>query len=198
MDFFPPATDKIRRTARKYGIQSCYKSKGTLGDYLINLKDKRPEEIKSGIYEIECESCDKKYIGETKRKAATRWKEHDADYNKGIKAMAENKTYKHASAIAQHCVEESHTIGKKKLIKEVTDFQTFNAWESFYINQNKRDLVNVAEPQTIHSRLFTLGRKLENRTTPQPTGGQVRISTTTRDSESDRIEISNLKMPESL
>jgi len=34
-----------------------------------------------------------------------------------IKAMAENKTFKHASAIAQHCVEESHTIGKKKLIQ---------------------------------------------------------------------------------
>jgi len=55
-------------------------------------------------------------------------------------------------------VEESHTIGKKKLIKEVTDFQTFNAWESFFINQEKRDLVNIAEPSTPDC-LLGLGNK---------------------------------------
>lgn len=102
---------------------------------MINTKDKRPDEQKSGIYEIECGGCDKKYCGQTKRRVAARWKEH--------KAALDLKRIR-ISAIADHCMASGHSMGDKNLIKEVSNPTLLNAWESFYI-RNGRNLVNIDE-----------------------------------------------------
>jgi hypothetical protein len=150
LTYFPPLSEKIKRVARRNGIHSYYNSRGTLGDYLINLKDTRPTEAKSGIYEIECQDCEKKYVGQTKRRMQIRWAEHDTAY---VKNRPKN------SAIAEHCLTSNHKMGRKKVLKEVREPNMVNAYESYYINRKKKDLVNIAEPQTINSRLFTLGQK---------------------------------------
>ncbi len=54
LNYCPPLTDKIRKVSKKYGIGSYYTARGTLGDLLINLKDKREDSTKSGIYEVKC------------------------------------------------------------------------------------------------------------------------------------------------
>jgi hypothetical protein len=79
LDFFPPLTDKIMKVSKKYGVSSFYtsRSRGTLEEHLVNLKDKRKMEEKAGIYEITCATCKRKYRGQSKRRAHKLWKEHE-------------------------------------------------------------------------------------------------------------------------
>ncbi len=62
--------------------------------------------------------------------------------------------YPEKSAVAKHCVSRRHKIGEIKLIKEVTNWQELNAWESFFI-ENGEDLLNIEEAP-IKSSLFKL------------------------------------------
>jgi hypothetical protein len=57
LSFNQPLTDKIMKIAKKQDVSSCYTTRGTLGEHLVNLKDKRKMEEKSGIYEITCAIC---------------------------------------------------------------------------------------------------------------------------------------------
>jgi hypothetical protein len=56
--------------------------------------------------------------------------------------------------VANHCVSSRHKIGEMKLLKEVTNWQDLNAWESFFIEEEK-DLLNLEEAP-IKSSLFQL------------------------------------------
>jgi hypothetical protein len=143
LNFHPPFTDAISKVAKKHGINAVYKSSGTLSDILVNLKDKRKNEMKSGIYEIGCVDCDSTYIGQSKRRVQERWKEHDA----AIRLKQPQK-----SAVAEHMIECGHSVGEKKLLKEVTSPVELNAWESFYISNNY-NLLNLEEAP-IKSDLF--------------------------------------------
>jgi Reverse transcriptase (RNA-dependent DNA polymerase)/GIY-YIG catalytic domain len=145
LTFYPPSTEKIVKSARKNGMNAIYTGKGTLGDNLVNLKDKREDEMKSGIYQIECEDCDEVYIGQSRRRVQERWKEHDAAYRL-------NQPRK--SAVAEHAIVSGHKIGEKKLLKEVTNNFELNAWESSFI-ANKILLMNL-EDAPIRSELFSL------------------------------------------
>jgi hypothetical protein len=145
MNFYPPLTDHIQRVAKRVHINSVYTSKGTLGDFLINLKDERPSEAKSGIYRIKCQQCDDEYYGQTRRRAQERWKEHDA-------ACRLNQPQK--SAVAKHALSFGHSIGEKKLVKEVTSPWELNAWESYFIETSNADMNEGEAP--IRSSLFYL------------------------------------------
>lgn len=145
LNYFPPLTDEIQKIAKGAGINFVYKSQGSLGDFLINLKDKRPENSKSGIYRIKCDTCELEYHGQCKRIVQRRWDEHDRAFR---------LNHPNNSAVAAHCLEEGHTIGEKRLVKEVTSRFELNAWESFFIT-NSDNSMNEAEP-SIRSNLFPL------------------------------------------
>ena len=113
-----------------------------------NPKDKPKEEDRSGIYKISWDNCNKKYIGQTKRKIHTRFKEHFSN----LKLNHPEK-----SAIAQHCLEESHSISKQnlKLLKSVNKPKYLNAWETFYINlEDKNSLLNIDDGPIQNSQLL--------------------------------------------
>jgi hypothetical protein len=63
-------------------------------------------------------------------------------------------------------------MGGKKVLKEVMESNMVNTRESYHINRKKKDLVNIAEPQTINSRLSTLGQKQPATTENHPPGQQ--------------------------
>lgn len=101
--------------------------------------------MKSGVYVINCKTCNLKYIGQTRRRVQERWKEHEA---------ACPLKYPQKSAVAEHIIETGHEIGDKKLLKEVTNPFELNAWESYFIDTNE-DLLNLEEAP-IRSDLFGL------------------------------------------
>jgi hypothetical protein len=145
LNFFPPITHRVEKIARKSNINCVYKTQGTLGDFLINLKDKRRPEEKSGIYRIACKGCDQEYHGQCRRAMRKRWKEHEA-------ANRLNQPWK--SSVAKHCIESGHEVGEMTCVREVTNAFELNSWESYFI-ENCENSMNEGE-SPIRSPLYKL------------------------------------------
>jgi hypothetical protein len=147
LPFYPPMTEKIQKILKQHNINSYYTSRGNLKDIIGKLKDPIPMEEKAGVYEVNCESCESKYRGQTCRRCIDRYGEHE-------RAFRLNQPKK--SAIAMHCLEEGHKIGDFKLLKEVRDKRMLDSWESFLIEKGN-SLVNIDDP-LICSPLFKLSK----------------------------------------
>lgn len=136
-------THKISNKLKKSGLNIVYNSKGNLRSLIGKVKKKRARTELSGIYNILCKSCDMNYIGQTKRRAETRVMEHE----RALRLKQGGK-----SAIADHCLDEKHTLGKYAVLKEVQSHFHLDAWESIFIAKGE-ELVNTGEPP-IRSKLF--------------------------------------------
>ena len=147
MPFYPPITYKLDNELKKFGYRIAYKNNGKLSDLLGTAKDKVKEESeKSGIYKINCSMCDALYIGQTKRKLSTRFKEHCDDC---LKPPNQEKP------MPQHSIENSHPFGEVKLLKEVRKPFQLDAYESIYLYKNKsKKLVNVQKEGNCPSTLY--------------------------------------------
>jgi hypothetical protein len=147
MTYYPEITEKMEKIFNKHDLKPAYNSNGKLGDLLGNTKDKIEKDDRSGIYEVGCQDCPAKYIGQTRRKIKVRHREHK-DHQR--------LNHPQLSAIAEHAIENNHTVGDIELLKEVRKPWKLNSYESMYIFKNKNqsnDLVN-REDGKINSILF--------------------------------------------
>jgi len=80
------------------------------------------KEETDGIYEIVC-SCQKSYIGQTKRKIKTRVKEHQ-------RYIAKQTV---SSELSQHVIEEGHHIVGYRKVKTVRTQKERDIWEAAFI-----------------------------------------------------------------
>ena len=72
-------SERFKNTCQKYGVQVHFKGGQTIKDLLMTPRDKDPITNKSGvIYRFKCseDGCEEKYIGESARTFAERFKEH--------------------------------------------------------------------------------------------------------------------------
>lgn len=136
MPFFPNLTHKLSNELRKFGYKVVYENSGSLKDCLGSAKDKiKNDEEKSGIYQVKCTGCNKKYIGKTKRKLKTRYKEHIEDTK---------KTANDKKPLAKHAIEENHLLGPIELLKEVKKPSKLDAYESLFLSKEmSQDLLNI-------------------------------------------------------
>lgn len=136
LPFYPRITFKLENELSKHGYKVAYNNNGKISDILGNTKDKEMEQLeKSGIYMINCDSCDKKYIGQTKRKVNTRIKEHRDDC---FKPPNEEKP------MPYHMIETGHSFGEIKLLKEVKKSHQLNSYESIYLDRySNENLANI-------------------------------------------------------
>lgn len=74
-------SDKINQTLKHFNIKTSFSTKNTIKNILCNAKDKTNLLDKNGIYELTCNDCRAKYIGETGRQLKLRIKEHIRDIN---------------------------------------------------------------------------------------------------------------------
>lgn len=145
LPFVPKLSDQIQKVLKRHNINSYYSSSGNLKDVIGNLKDKTKTDEKSGVYEIECGTCEGKYRGQTSRRIADRIAEHERAFR-----LKQPKK----SAMAQHCIDNKHDFGDFKILKQVRDNRQLDAWESLLINRGT-NLVNIDDPP-IFSPLFKL------------------------------------------
>ena len=112
------ASEKLARIFKKRGIVTAIKPHSTLKSLLVHPKDKT--DPKEGVYTIDGKGCDKKYIGETKRKLKVRVKEHRSEA-KSVKQLCTQDTGKRqsqsemwGSALTDHAVKEKpcHRLGE--------------------------------------------------------------------------------------
>ena len=104
---------------------------------------------KSGIYKINCDTCNSAYIGQTRRMLKTRFKEHFSHYKNNIPEK---------SSVAQHLIQSGHeiTLDNMKLIKNTSN-NLLDAYESIFILKNKgQKLLNSDSGPITHSPLFSL------------------------------------------
>lgn len=139
-------TTKLRNILGKVGIEMVPTSRRSqLKNMLGTTKDRKELEEKSGIYQVACSHCEKKYIGQTKRLVTTRFKEHIGEAEAAKKKKKNSRKLEFKSAIAKHIIEEQHHITQEDLsiIKELTDWRKMEAYESLYIGrQPKEKLLN--------------------------------------------------------
>ncbi|KAG8334141.1 hypothetical protein J6590_108662 [Homalodisca vitripennis] len=127
------STDITKSFKKHANINVSTNSKIKLKNILGNPKNKINEEEKSGIYQINCDNCDLKYIGQTKRKLKQRAKEHRAC----LKYQQEER-----SAMAKHALQTGHSFSNAKLLKEVQNKKFLDAYETIFIKKNQNNLVN--------------------------------------------------------
>lgn len=146
LSYYPPLTNKIKDVLKSVGISTAYASDNKIKNALCNNKDKVNKSDKPGIYKMKCETCKKFYIGKTSRRCSCRWKEH-------MKAIEKEDL---RSAVAKHVVDNpTHKIVEKnsELIRHVRREQYLDAWESFYIDKHKGEIMNI-RPPALESALF--------------------------------------------
>lgn len=147
MRFEPNITNKLKTKYRENGMEIVYRNECKLMNLLGSTKDKTPLLKKSGIYEIECGKCKKKYYGQTKRNIETRVKDHKSY----IRLNQPNK-----SAIASHMIfecKENINIENVKLLQQVNDDRRLDAYEAHYI-QCDNNALNL-DRGNIESCLFS-------------------------------------------
>jgi len=82
---------------------------------------------RSGIYQLNCPSCDKKYIGQTGRPFHVRFREHRQDYRHMCRK----------SKFAQHLLDEGHDFGPMENVMDIVQYankgRMMDTLEKFYI-----------------------------------------------------------------
>ena len=146
--FTPEITNNLKIPFKKHNMYMVFSNRGRLKDILGSTKDKSDHLEKSGIYEIDCGDCDMKYVGQTRRKLKTRFKEH-------MDAIKNNQTQK--SSVAAHVLDNNHwniSQNNLKLLKEVNNTKKLDAYESYFIQRTTNPM--NADNGNINSNLFKI------------------------------------------
>lgn len=147
MRFAPEITSKLKSKFHSHGFEIVYRNKCKLMNLLGSTKDKTAMLKKSGIYEIECTKCNRKYYGQTKRNIETRMNDHKSY----VRLNQPNK-----SAIASHIIfecQENVCMENVKLLEQVNDDKQLDAYEAHYIQRDPNAL--NSDKGNIESCLFS-------------------------------------------
>ena len=134
ISFHHGLSEKLVNLFRNHDIDLIQCSDSKISRFLTSNKDKTPHLEKSGVYEIQCEDCDLKYIGSSRRQIQIRFKEHSKINSQNIQQ----------SAIAKHIFDTGHkiTINDLSLVHEVRDNRKLEIVESYYIQNSGSNLMN--------------------------------------------------------
>jgi hypothetical protein len=118
-----------------------------------SLKTKKPDNIyqKRGVYQLKCNECPLKYIGQTERTFKYRYREH-------IQAI---RTNRHTSKYAQHILDTGHSYGTMEetmdIIKTTNKEHLHNTLERFYIYYLSKNKLQMNDTYTdTHNPIFDL------------------------------------------
>ena len=116
------------RELRKLGYWTAFYPVTQVSN-LSNLKDPIPRMKKSGVYKIQC-SCGDRYVGQSGRTFAKRFREHELIFDKLMKSIPTDST----SAVARHCYDEGHPFDHVKLseLHQCTSGRKLNRLEEYY------------------------------------------------------------------
>lgn len=148
INYIAGVSKKLKREFHKADVALVETSDLQLKNLLGSAKDKIPFAQRSGIYSIDCDYCDKIYIGQSRRAIGERFKEHLAHIKWGRPEK---------SAVAQHAFDENHTFREHnlKLVEVVQDRRKLDVIESITILKNAGRTMNQDNGPT-NSLLFGL------------------------------------------
>ena len=134
-------TENINKLLRKQdpGIKLGFKPNNTVGQIHNNPKQAIDKLKKNGIvYEIQCEDCNKTYIGQTGQLLKNRMAGHKSDFK------LKNTKTDHTAA-TQHMIDTHHIFNIKTptILHSKNHFFKRQILETLYIHKNREKTVNI-------------------------------------------------------
>lgn len=142
--FNHPYSYRFKKACNKVNINLGFNTNNKLKMNLHNVnKNNRGKLLESGIYRLNCGSCEGFYIGRTIRDFHTRFKEHVRDV-KNIERSLTNKedSIFPKTGFSQHVLKTKHDkvdISQLEILEIVKDHKKIEATEAFYIQKHKKD-----------------------------------------------------------
>jgi hypothetical protein len=149
--YFGKETRMITNVFKNSNIRVAFAATNKLGK-LLNYKNPRTQRDQfkaNGVYQLECPTCKKRYVGQTERSFRIRYKEHNRDYRYG----------KYKSKYSQHVIEEGHIFGTIDNIMKPLHFaqkgKMLDAWKKFYIFKETKTGNQINDRLTVqHNPIF--------------------------------------------
>jgi hypothetical protein len=130
-----PHLRKITKLFHSAGIKTAFTTKHTLQNQLRTYQN-QADFNRCGVYQLECEDCNRKYVGQTGRSFHTRYKEHKGDFDNNY----------HKSLFAKHLLEEGHSMQPMESCMKILEYkgksQKLNTLERYHIYR----LAKVEQP----------------------------------------------------
>jgi len=137
--YFGPAVRRITNLFKGSNIKIAFRTTNTIQKQLS--KKSHNQQNPSGIYSLKCNTCNKKYVGQSGRSIDTRYKEH-------IRYIRTNNLQ---SAYATHILQNKLEYGPKnetlQPLKACNKGTQMNCWETMYMQQLYQREILIAEQQ---------------------------------------------------
>ena len=135
----------VTKLFRHTQVKVAYTTKNNLEKLLrSNSTNGTNKYTRSGIYQLNCPTCSKKYIGQTSRSFQVHFREHKHDY----------KYMCYKSKFAQHLLEEGHSFDTMENIMKIIHYarkgRMMDALEKFHIYNITHKGVQINDRLTIH------------------------------------------------
>jgi hypothetical protein len=138
-------TRHITKFFKNTNVKVAYTTNNNLGKLLTMKTQKTNQYDGKGVYQLECPTCNKKYIGQNGRPFHVRFRENYNDYK-----YANNR-----SNFVQHVIDEGHSFGPMndimKIVHVAEKGRMLDTLERFYIYREKKYLNQINEKLTIQS-----------------------------------------------
>lgn len=158
-------SEKMQKLVSKYDnkMKLAYKSKKHLKSIQNNVKDKiKTTHRKNIIYQINCQDCEKIYIGQTGQLLSNRMTQHKSDHkNKHI--ITETST-----AAVLHSRDTGHRFNfeKPKILQMEHNYKKRTILEMVHIKNSANTVNKKSDTQKLHSIYATLLKKPASDHTP--------------------------------
>ena len=139
-------TRLVTKLFRHTQVKIAYTTNNNLEEFLrYNVTRETNKYERSGIYQLNCPTCDRKYIGQTGIPFHARFREHQHDY----KYMCRK------SKFAQHLLEDGHTFGPLENIMDVVQYarkgKMMDALERFHIYELTQRGTQINDKLTVQN-----------------------------------------------
>ena len=136
-------TTYITNLFKKTDLKIAFRTTNTI-DKLLTHRHTLPDKYsRSGIYKLTCPDCHRAYIGQTGRKFATRFKEHETAF----------KHNPDTSSFAKHITDNKHSFGPMPNIMQPLQYHKkgphLNTLEKFYIHTEFKANNHLNDEHTI-------------------------------------------------
>ena len=150
---------KLRSALKKRNIKTVFTSGRSLKDILCKHKSALPRNSYTGVYAVQC-GCSKTYIGESKKRVATRLKEHERDIfngrwsNTGAAGHAATCTNNFSFEEAQTIAFESSYYRRK--VREALEIRRATRTGTSLVNRDEGTICTTTQWNPLLGRLTSV------------------------------------------